>query len=45
MLLGSGPTLLSVALATELHGRTAVAGAALAFSVGALAVAGRGRIW
>ena len=36
MLLGSGPTLLSVALATELHGRTAVAGAALAFSVGAL---------
>lgn len=37
MLLGSGPTLLSVALAAELHGRTAVAGAALAFSVGALA--------
>lgn len=37
MVLGSGPTLLSVALATELHGRTAVAGAALAFSVGALA--------
>jgi hypothetical protein len=36
MFLGSGPTLLSVALATELHGRTAVAGAALAFSVGAL---------
>jgi hypothetical protein len=36
MMLGSGPTLLSVALATELHGRTAVAGAALAFSVGAL---------
>jgi hypothetical protein len=36
MLLGSGPTLLSVALATELHGRAAVAGAALAFSVGAL---------
>jgi hypothetical protein len=36
MILGSGPTLLSVALATELHGRTAVAGAALAFSVGAL---------
>lgn len=36
-LLGSGPTLLSVALAAELHGRTAVAGAALAFSVGALA--------
>ncbi|GIJ55360.1 hypothetical protein [Virgisporangium aurantiacum] len=36
MLLGSGPTLLSVALATELHGRTAVAGAALAFSMGAL---------
>jgi hypothetical protein len=36
MILGSGPTLLSVALATELHGRTAVAGAALAFSAGAL---------
>jgi hypothetical protein len=36
MLLGSGPTLLSVALATEMHGRAAVAGAALAFSVGAL---------
>jgi hypothetical protein len=36
MVLGSGPTLLSVALATELHGRVAVAGAALAFCVGAL---------
>jgi hypothetical protein len=36
MFLGSGPTLLSVALATELHGRASIAGAALAFSVGAL---------
>ncbi|GAA2627831.1 hypothetical protein GCM10010399_69290 [Dactylosporangium fulvum] len=35
-LLGSGPTLLSVALASELHGQAAVAGAAAAFSVGCL---------
>jgi hypothetical protein len=36
MLLSAGPTLLSVALATELHGRPAVAGAAAAFSAGCL---------
>ncbi|MEV6931082.1 hypothetical protein AB0M46_42235, partial [Dactylosporangium sp. NPDC051485] len=36
MLLAAGPTLLSVALATELHGRHAVAGAAAAFSAGCL---------
>ncbi|WP_432824282.1 hypothetical protein [Dactylosporangium sp. CA-092794] len=36
MLLSAGPTLLSVALATELHGRHAVAGAAAAFSAGCL---------
>jgi hypothetical protein len=36
MLLASGPTLLSVALATELHGQASVAGAAVAFSVGCL---------
>jgi hypothetical protein len=36
MLLASGPTLLSVALATELYGHTAVVGAAVAFSVGSL---------
>jgi len=35
-LLGSGPTLLSVALAAELHGPASVAGAAAAFSAGAL---------
>jgi hypothetical protein len=34
--LGSGPTLLSVALAADLHGPASVAGAAVAFSVGAL---------
>jgi hypothetical protein len=34
--LGSGPTLLSVALAADLHGPASVAGAAIAFSVGAL---------
>ncbi|WP_433072896.1 hypothetical protein ACQP1P_24480 [Dactylosporangium sp. CA-052675] len=36
MLLSAGPTLLSVALATELHGQHAVAGAAAAFSAGCL---------
>jgi hypothetical protein len=36
MLVASGPTLLSVALATELHGQAAVAGAAAAFSAGCL---------
>jgi hypothetical protein len=36
MFLGSGPTLLSVALAADLHGPASVAGAAIAFSVGAL---------
>ncbi|WP_432967776.1 hypothetical protein [Dactylosporangium sp. CA-233914] len=36
MLLSAGPTLLSVALATELHGPHAVAGAAAAFSAGCL---------
>jgi hypothetical protein len=36
MLLASGPTLLAVPLTTELHGRTWVAGAAVAFSVGCL---------
>lgn len=35
-LLAAGPTLLSVALASELHGHTAVAGAAIAFSAGCL---------
>lgn len=35
-LLAAGPTLLSVALASELHGRHAVAGAAIAFSAGCL---------
>jgi hypothetical protein len=35
-LIASGPTLLSVALATELHGQTSVAAAAAAFSVGCL---------
>ncbi|MEV6630983.1 hypothetical protein AB0M54_09545 [Actinoplanes sp. NPDC051470] len=36
MLLASGPTLLAVPLTTELHGRTWVAGAAVAFSLGCL---------
>jgi MFS family permease len=36
MLLASGPTLLSVPLTTELHGRHWVAGAAIAFSLGCL---------
>ncbi len=36
MLLSSGPTLLAVPLTTELHGRTWVAGAAVAFSLGCL---------
>jgi hypothetical protein len=36
MLLASGPTLLAVALAAQLHGQTSVAGAAAAFSVGSL---------
>lgn len=36
MLLASGPTLLSVALAAQLHGRGAVAPAAVAFTVGSL---------
>ncbi|GGM76620.1 MFS transporter [Dactylosporangium sucinum] len=36
MLVASGPTLLSVALASELHGQHAVAGAAAAFSAGCL---------
>ncbi|MFI5907701.1 hypothetical protein [Dactylosporangium sp. NPDC051541] len=36
MLLSAGPTLLSVALATELYGHRAVAGAAAAFSAGCL---------
>jgi hypothetical protein len=35
-LLAAGPTLLSVALASELHGQRAVAGAAIAFSAGCL---------
>ncbi|MFC5003013.1 MFS transporter [Dactylosporangium cerinum] len=35
-LLAAGPTLLSVALASELHGHHAVAGAAIAFSAGCL---------
>jgi MFS family permease len=35
-LLAAGPTLLSVALASELHGHKAVAGAAIAFSAGCL---------
>ncbi len=37
MLLASAPTLLAVALAAELHGRAAVAPAAVAFTVGSLA--------
>ena len=37
MLAGSGPTLLSVVLAERMHGRSAVAVAALAFTVGSLA--------
>jgi hypothetical protein len=36
MLLGSGPTLLAVGLAAELHGTRWVAGSALAFAVGSL---------
>jgi hypothetical protein len=36
MLLASGPTLLAVPLTTELHGRTWVAVAAVAFSIGCL---------
>jgi hypothetical protein len=36
MLLSSGPTLLAVPLTTELHGRTWVVGAAIAFSLGCL---------
>lgn len=36
MALASGPTLLSAALALELHGRTAVAAAGLAFTAGSL---------
>jgi hypothetical protein len=36
MLFASGPTLLAVALAAELHGRVAVAGAAAAFTAGCL---------
>jgi MFS family permease len=36
MLVASGPALLAVPLTTELHGRTWVAGAAVAFSVGCL---------
>ncbi len=36
MLVASGPTLLSVALARELHGQGSVAGAAVAFSAGCL---------
>jgi hypothetical protein len=36
MLLGSGPTLLAVGLAAELHGARWVAGSALAFMLGAL---------
>jgi len=36
MFLASAPTLLSVALAEELHGRSAVAAAALAFTAGSL---------
>jgi MFS family permease len=36
MLLASGPTLLAIPLTTELHGRTWVAGAAVAFSIGCL---------
>jgi hypothetical protein len=36
MLLSSGPTLLAVPLTTELHGRSWVAGAAVAFSIGCL---------
>jgi hypothetical protein len=36
MLLASGPTLLAVPLTTELHGRSWVAGAAVAFSLGCL---------
>lgn len=37
MLLASAPTLLSVALAEQMHGRSAVAAAALAFTAGSLA--------
>ncbi|HEU4346342.1 MAG TPA: hypothetical protein VFR35_01015 [Actinoplanes sp.] len=36
MLLASGPTLLAIPLTTELHGRTWVAGTAVAFSLGCL---------
>jgi hypothetical protein len=36
MAIGSGPTLLFVALAAQMHGREAVAGAAIAFAVGSL---------
>lgn len=36
MVVASGPTLLFVALAARLHGRQAVAGAAIAFAVGSL---------
>jgi hypothetical protein len=36
MLLGSGPTLLAVGLAAELHGTRWVAGSALAFALGSL---------
>ncbi len=40
MFLGSGPTLLSVALAEQLHGRPAVALAAVAFTVGSFTAPG-----
>jgi hypothetical protein len=36
MLLASGPTLLAIALASELHGQTSVVGAAAAFCIGSL---------
>ena len=36
MIVGSGPTLLFVGLATKLHGHSAVAGAAVAFAIGSL---------
>lgn len=43
MALCSGPTLLYVALAAKMHGRTSVVGAAIAFAVGSLLAPGAAR--
>src|SRR5215218_9803 len=45
MLLGSGPTLLAVGLAAELHGTRWVAGSALAFAAGSLLAPCRWPAW